>query len=235
MSGKLYLIPSPLNPETPLSDFLPAGVIEITSKLTHFIVEDEKTVRRYLKRTGITTPLNELMLFPLNKFTEETEFAKYIKPLLDGIDMGIVSEAGCPGIADPGAEIVKLAHQNKIKVIPLVGPSSILLALMASGLNGQNFAFNGYIPIEQKERIKRVKQLEGISRQFNQSQILIETPYRNNKLLETILSVCDNSTHLCIATEITGPQQRISTHTISEWNKRKPELNKKQVVFIIQG
>lgn len=231
--GKIYLIPTTLGENARIEYAIPAFVSEIVNSIEHYIVENEKTARHYLKKLKIEKPLQELQLYPLNKFTPIEDVPGYLKPALDGKPIGLISEAGCPGIADPGADIVKLAHELGIKVVPLVGPSSILLALIASGLNGQNFAFHGYLPIEARERVKKIKELENNSRQQNQTQIFIETPYRNDKLYADIIASCNNETLLCIAADITLRSEQISTHPVSYWKKKKPVLHKRPVVFLL--
>ena len=184
---------------------------------------------------GIITPIQDLQLVTLNKHTKYNEINTYLKPALEGKSIGLLSEAGCPGVADPGAEVVNLAHQMGIKVVPLVGPSSILLAIMASGLNGQSFAFNGYLPIDQKDKTKRLKDLEFYSKQHKQTQLFIETPFRNQKLLEDILNTCSATTQLCIATDITLPTEIIKTNSIEYWRKNIPNLHKRPAIFLILG
>ena len=232
-NGKIYLIPNTLGENAAINYSIPPFITEIINTIDYYIVENEKNARHYLKKLKILKPIQELHLFPLNKFTPAEEIPGYLKPALEGKAIGLISEAGCPGIADPGADIVKLAHEQGIKVVPLVGPSSILLALIASGLNGQNFTFNGYLPIEAKERGKKLKELENRSRNFNETQIFIETPYRNEKLFADIISTCNNETLLCIATDITLKSEQISTQKISQWKLKKPVLNKRPVVFLI--
>jgi 16S rRNA (cytidine1402-2'-O)-methyltransferase len=232
-TGTLYLIPTTLGDRDPFNT-IPREVFNIIDSIEHFIVENEKTTRHYLKKCGIKRPLQEIELFPLNHNTPKEVIPDYLKPLLEGKDMGIISEAGCPGVADPGAEAVRLAHRKKIKVVPLTGPSSILLALMASGMNGQNFCFNGYLPKDRNERIKRIKELEKAIR--NTTQIFIETPYRNQHLFEDLIAECDKNTLLCIATDITLSTEVISTRTIAEWLKNKEigtKLNKRPSVFLL--
>jgi 16S rRNA (cytidine1402-2'-O)-methyltransferase len=197
------------------------------------VVENDKTARKSIKLTNPDKKQSELKLFVLNKYTEAKDHQEFIKPLLEGKDMGLMSEAGCPGVADPGAVIVKLAHENGIQVIPLVGPSSILLAMMASGMNGQSFAFNGYLPIDKNDKKTALKNFEKLSHDKNQSQLFIETPYRNNKLLEDLLQALQPNTHLCIATDITLPSEYIKTFRISEWKKIKVDLHNRPTIFII--
>jgi len=232
-TGTLYLIPTTLGETDPLYS-IPSEVFKVIDTIGHFIVENEKSARQYLKKCGIKRPLQEVELFPLNHNTPREVIPDYLKPLLEGKDMGIISEAGCPGVADPGAEVVRIAQKKKIKVVPLVGPSSILLSLMASGLNGQNFSFNGYLPKDRNDRIKKIKELDRVSR--NATQIFIETPYRNQHLFEDLLAHCDKNTLLCIAADITLETEFISTRTIAEWLKNKElggGLNKRPSVFLL--
>lgn len=234
MTGKLYLIPNTLGSQE-ISQSIPNEVAQIAVKLHHFIVEDLRTARRYLRQLDRQMDIDGSIFFTLNKRTTPTQFSEYLKPLKAGHDVGIISEAGCPGVADPGAEVVKLAHEAGIQVVPLVGPSSILLALMASGMNGQSFAFVGYIPIKKEERLKTIKQLESRSRNENQSQIFIETPFRNNHLVDDILKTCSPQTQLCIACNLTTPDEYISTKTVAQWKGNLPDLHKKPTIFIIHG
>ncbi|HEY4616775.1 MAG TPA: SAM-dependent methyltransferase [Flavobacterium sp.] len=230
--GKLYLIPTTMGDCDPM-DVLPHTVKRTIDFIDHYIVENDKTARKSIKEVSPEKKQSELVLFTLNKRTEVKEHLDFIKPLLEGKNMGLMSEAGCPGVADPGAVIVKLAHEKGIQVIPLVGPSSILLAMMASGMNGQSFTFHGYLPIEKDEKKASFKNLEKISFEQNQSQIFIETPYRNNKLLEDLLQTLHPETHLCIATDITLPTEYIKTKKISAWKKENVDLHKRPTIFII--
>ena len=231
--GKLYLIPTTLGDNPPL-EVLPLTVKKIVEELDFFIVEKEKSARRFIKTIAQSKSQSNLTLFALNKFTDPSEHLTFIQPCLDGIDVGILSEAGCPAIADPGAAIVALAHNNNIKVVPLVGPSSIILALMSSGLNGQNFAFNGYLPIEKTERRKEIKKLERLSSEIQQSQLFIETPYRNNNMLDDLCATLLPQTKLCVACDITLSSELIVTKTAEEWKKNKVDLHKRPTLFIIQ-
>ncbi|MFV8270324.1 SAM-dependent methyltransferase [Flavobacterium sp. GT2N3] len=230
--GKLYLIPTTMGNCDPM-DVLPQTIKRSIDFIDYYIVENEKTARKSIKGVNIEKKQSELKLFVLNKHTETKEHLEFIKPLLEGHNMGLMSEAGCPGVADPGAVIVKLAHEKGIQVIPLVGPSSILLAMMASGMNGQSFTFNGYLPIEKGEKKTTLKNLEKLSQDKNQSQIFIETPYRNNKMLEDILQAINPATHLCIATDITLPTEYIKTMRASEWKKVQVDLHNRPTIFII--
>lgn len=230
--GKLYLIPVTMGESDPM-DVLPQTVKRTIELIDHYIVENEKTARKSIKGVLPEKKQSELVLFALNKHTDTKEHLSFIQPLLAGKNMGLMSEAGCPGVADPGAVIVKLAHEKGIQVIPLVGPSSILLAMMASGMNGQSFTFNGYLPIDKGEKKSALKNLEKLSFDKNQSQIFIETPYRNNKLLEDILQALQPTTHLCIATDITLPTEFIKTLRVSDWKKTKVDLHNRPTIFII--
>lgn len=231
--GKLYLLPVPLGNEGDPKDVLPQSVERSIEFIDHYIVENEKTARRFIKAILPTKKQPELKLSVLNKHTEPTEHHDFIKPCFEGFNVGLMSEAGCPGVADPGAAIVKIAHEKDIQVVPLTGPSSILLAIMASGMNGQSFAFNGYLPIDKGEKKNALKNFEKLSEDKKQSQLFIETPYRNNKLLEDILSVLQPSTHLCIAADITLPTEFIKTKTIAQWKKEKADLHNRPCIFII--
>jgi 16S rRNA (cytidine1402-2'-O)-methyltransferase len=230
--GVLYLIPSPLGQNAPM-EVLPLTVRKVIEELTHFIVENEKDARAFIKRISPKKNQSTLKLFPLNKFTLPEEILTYLDPIEEGITMGIISDAGCPGVADPGAEIVKMAHRKKITIHPLVGPSSILLALMGSGLNGQNFAFNGYLPIDKAKRQKEIKKLEKKSFDFNQSQLFIETPYRNDQMLQDLLKSLDRNTEVCIACDLTLPTQFIKTLSVKEWKKLNFSFHKRPAIFII--
>ena len=215
-------------------DVLPQTIKRSIDFIDHYIVENEKTARKSIKIVQPEKKQSELVLFTLNKHTENKEHLTMIQPLLEGKNMGLMSEAGCPGVADPGAVIVKIAHDKGIQVVPLVGPSSILLALMASGMNGQSFTFNGYLPIEKEEKKSALKFLEKLSFDKNQSQIFIETPYRNNKLLEDLIQILHPETHLCVATDITLPTEYIKTLTVNDWKKTKVDLHNRPTIFIIQ-
>lgn len=230
--GKLYLIPTTLGDNDPL-EVLPITVKNTIEQIDIFIVENEKTARHFIKRICPEKSQSSLEIHLLNKFTEDSEIPIFLEPCKSGINIGLLSEAGCPGIADPGADVVKLAHQLDIKVVPLVGPSSILMAMMGSGMNGQSFTFNGYLPIDKDERKKEIKRLERLSFEFNQSQIFIETPYRNNKMLEDMCSILEKNTRLCVACDITLPTELIKTLTVNEWAKKKVDLHKRPTIFII--
>ena len=231
--GKLYLIPTTLGDTGETADVIPTSITQIINSIDEYIVENEKSARHYLKKMGIKKPLQEIILHPLNQHTQPNEISTYLNSIADGKNIGIISEAGCPAIADPGSEVVKIAQRKNIQVIPLVGPSSILLALMASGFNGQNFTFNGYLPKERSERIAKIKDLERLAQRKNQTQIFIETPYRNMHLLEDLVSSCESATQLCIACDITLPTEFIKTKSINEWKKKMPDINKKPTIFLI--
>lgn len=229
--GKLYLIPTTLGKNEPL-EVLPISVKKIVEELNFFIVENEKTARRFIKKIAPRKSQPALRIFVLDKFTTEFESKSFIDPCLRGVNVGLLSEAGVPAIADPGAHLVSLAHMKKVEVVPLVGPSSIILAMMASGMNGQSFAFNGYLPIDNGDRKKAIKQYEKRSKELNQTQIFIETPYRNDKLLNELKKVLTPSTQLCVAADLTLPSQYIRTMTAGEWKKESPDLHKRPCIFI---
>ncbi len=230
--AELFLVPNILS-EGEWQNVLPARVFPILSQTRHFIVENIRTARRFLKQVNREINIDELVFFELNKYTPPVELPFFLKPLEQGENVAVISEAGCPGIADPGAEIVKLAHQKGYKVIPLVGPSSIVLALMASGLNGQQFAFNGYLPVKAGERPKAISSLEKVAQKTGQTQIFIETPYRNNQMIDDLLKTCSPSTLLCIAANLTGEKEFIATKTISQWKGKTPDLHKQPAIFLI--
>lgn len=232
LKGKLYLIPTTLGEMNP-HDVLPQTVKRAIDFIDDYIVENEKTARKFIKSIHPEKVQSSLRLSSLNKRTEISEYNAMIAPCLSGLNVGLMSEAGCPGVADPGAVIVKIAHEKGIQVIPLVGPSSILLAMMGSGMNGQSFAFNGYLPIDKGEKKAALKNYENLSSTKNQSQIFIETPYRNNKLLEDLLQALQPNTHLCIATDITLPTEYIKTLRVEEWKKTKVDLHNRPTIFII--
>lgn len=241
MTGTLYLIPNTLGP-CDLDAVLPAQVRSITAGLDSFVAENAKTARAFLKLVGashpLCKPLQEMQITELNVNTAATALPALLAPLLAGIDTGLLSEAGVPAVADPGADLVRLAHARGIPVRPLVGPSSILLALMASGLNGQSFAFNGYLPTEADARSKRIKHLELRSRQDKQTQIFIETPYRNAPLLEALATHCGGSTLICVATDLSLDSEKIQTTTAQQWQRelkagRSPDFHKKPTVFLL--
>lgn len=229
--GILYLLPSGMGTNDPFK-IIPAYNVEVMGTLTHFIVENGKTARAFLKEAVPGIVLQEKLYYELNNHTEPKDFVEYMKPLHAGENIGLMSEAGCPGIADPGAEIVKLAHDQNIKVVPLVGPSSIFMALMASGFNGQSFAFNGYLPRERQERSRKIKEFERLAATKNQSQLFIETPYRNTQLLEELLNILPPASKLLIACDITTPNEYIKTKYVVDWKKQTiPDLSKRPCIF----
>ena len=230
--GKLYLIPSPLGDNQP-SEVLPNMVFETIGRIRTYVVEEVRTARRFLSRAGLKGKIDTLEFHELNEHTSSEQIEGYLGLFERGEDIGLISEAGLPAVADPGAQLVALCHKRGIEVIPLVGPSSLMLALMASGLNGQSFAFCGYIPAKSDERKSRLKVLEKVSSQLNQTQIIIETPYRNDSLLADILSVCNPSTRLCIAADITLPTAYIRTASIGDWKKNVPTIGKRPCVFLL--
>ena len=232
LKGKLYLIPTTLGEMNP-HDVMPQTVKRAIDFIDFYIVENDKTARKFIKSINPEKIQANLKISTLNKHTEITEHNTMISPCLNGINIGLMSEAGCPGVADPGAAIVKMAHEKGIQVIPLVGPSSILLAMMSSGMNGQSFAFNGYLPIDKAEKKSTLKNFEKLSHDKNQSQIFIETPYRNNKLFEDILQALRPNTDLCIATDITLPTEYIKTMRVADWKKTKVDLHNRPTIFII--
>ena len=232
-TGTLYLIPCTLG-DTPTERVLPQHVINIARRLNYFVVEQAKTARQFLSALKTEQPIQSLHFNSLNQHTATNELESLLAPLLAGHDLGVISEAGCPGIADPGADLVGLAHRKGIRVVPLVGPSSILLALMASGMNGQCFAFHGYLPIEEAERKKSISALETESAKRNQTQLFIETPYRNERLFAALLSTCRPQTLLCIATDITLGCEDIQTLSVAQWkNTAVPTLNKRPSLFLM--
>jgi 16S rRNA (cytidine1402-2'-O)-methyltransferase len=231
-TGKIFLIPVTLGDDD-YRKVIPEKVLAITRTLRLFVVEDLRSARRYLRLIDKDFPINESTFEELNEHTNESEVGHFLEPVLKGTDMGILSESGLPGIADPGAMLVAIAHRKKIRIIPLVGPSSILMALISSGLNGQSFTFNGYLPVKPAERANKIRELEKKSRD-GFTQIFMETPYRNQRLLESVLSSCSNDTRLCIAVNITLPDEFIRTMTITEWKKNIPQINDRMAVFILQ-
>lgn len=232
--GTLYLIPAPLG-KGDIAWTIPNAVRQCIAGLSHYIVEHPKTARQFLKQIGCALPLQQIRMQVLNEHTRLSEFANLLAPLLAGNDIGLLSEAGCPAVADPGAGLIRLAHQKNLRVVPLVGPSSILLALMASGLNGQRFVFHGYLPVEKNRRFKAILEVEKDSIARDQTQIFIETPYRNQKLLESLVCACQDDTVLCIACDLTAASEYISTKTIKEWKLALPELTDKPAVFLLHG
>ena len=231
--GNLFLIPCTLGNTAPL-EVLPLSVKKAVEEINHFIVEHEKNARAFIKSIAPKKSQPDLHFSLINKYTEESEIPDMLTHCLNGFNMGVISDAGCPGIADPGAAVVEQAHIKGIKVIPLVGPSSILLAMMASGFNGQNFSFNGYLPIEKGERKLEIKRLERLSVEQNQSQLFIETPYRNNQMLESLINTLHPQTHICVACDITLTTEYIKTYTANNWKNIKVDLHKRPTIFILQ-
>lgn len=230
--GKLYLIPSPLGENDP-EEVIPVPVLKSLTGFRTFVVEEIRTARRYLSRAGLKGRIGELEFHELNEHTDQNTIEGYLKLFEDGNDVALISEAGLPAVADPGAQLVALAHRHGIEVIPTVGPSSLMLALMASGLNGQSFAFCGYIPAKTDERKARLKTLEKVSGQLKQTQIIIETPYRNDSLFADMISICSPSTRICVAANITMPDAFIQTKTAGEWKKQGLVIGKRPCVFLI--
>jgi 16S rRNA (cytidine1402-2'-O)-methyltransferase len=232
VAGILYLIPTPLG-DSPLANVLPEETRSIAASLTTFVVEQAKTARMFLKQLPTTTPLQQLTLMELNEHTPASALQALIAPLLAGQDVGLISEAGCPAIADPGANLVRLAHQHTIRVRPLTGPSSILLALMGSGLIGQRFTFHGYLPAKLEDRVKALRELEKRSQKDDAAQVFIETPYRNPAMLETLLNTCQPDTLLTIACDLTLTSEFIATRKISAWRDNLPDIRKRPAVFLL--
>ena len=232
MEVALYLLPVTLG-DTPIEKVLPAYNREIISGIKYFIVEDVRSARRFPKKVDSAICIDELTFYTLNKHTSPEDISGYLKPLLEGHSMGVISEAGCPAVADPGADVVAIAQRRNLKVVPLVGPSSIILSVMGSGFNGQSFAFHGYLPIDPADRTKRLKELETRVYAENQTQLFIETPYRNQKMLEEILKTCRPQTKLCIAANITCEGEYIKTRSVKDWKGHLPELNKIPCIFLI--
>jgi 16S rRNA (cytidine1402-2'-O)-methyltransferase len=233
MAGTLYLIPVPLGPSAPQDSLHPA-VLTVIRPLRHFVVEQAKSARAFLKAAGTDLPLQELQLEELNEHSRPDVLEHLLAPLRAGHDVGLLSEAGCPAVADPGADLVALAQRENIRVVPLIGPSSLLLALMASGLNGQRFAFLGYLPAKEPERSKALRELEAESRKQRQTQLFIETPYRNRAMFDAIMQACQGSTRLCIAADLTLPGEFIRTQTVAQWKKQTPpEIERRPTVFLL--
>ena len=232
MSAVVYLIPTTLG-DTPIENVIPQHVKDVVLNTRFFIVEEIRTARRFISKLKLGIQIDSLTFYELNEHTHPTEVRRMLQPALEGNDIGIISEAGVPGVADPGADAVAEAHRLGIKVVPLVGPSSILMSLMASGLNGQNFAFVGYLPVKPAERVKAIKSLEQRSNREHQTQLFIETPYRNNHMLAALLDTCHPETRLCIAADITTETEYIVTKKIGDWRKQVPDLHKRPTVFLI--
>ena len=230
--GKLILIPNLIGEEN-FQDSITKKIVQTIKKTNFYIVENIRSARRYIKKIVPEKSIEEITFFAYGKHNTFNIEEDFLQNILSGNDIGLISEAGVPAVADPGSKIVEYAHQYNIKVTPLVGASSILLALMSSGMNGQNFAFNGYLPIDKKDQIKKIKYLENISKKTYQTQIFMETPYRNNKLFKTLISVCNNNTKLCIATNITQDNESIITKDIREWKTMKINIDKQPSIFLI--
>ncbi len=231
--GTLYLFPVTLGNNEDIPRVIPAYNREILFDIRTFVVENIRTARRFIKKSGHPLPIDDMQFFELNKHTPEEAIDAFLAPAVNGEDMGVLSEAGTPAVADPGAVVVGLAHRKGIRVVPLVGPNSIILALMASGFNGQQFCFHGYLPIESPQRVKKIRELEQDAWRKSTSQLFIETPYRNNKMLESLLKTCKPQTLLCIASDLTLPTEKIVTKNIAGWKKETADLNKKPAVFIL--
>ena len=233
METALYLIPVTLG-ETPVSQVLPAYNHDVILGIRHFVVENVRSARRFLRLVDHEFPIDDSTFYEMGKHAQTDQFASYLKPLQQGFPVGVISEAGCPAVADPGAEVVAMAQHKGFRVIPLVGPSSMIMAVMASGLNGQSFAFNGYLPVDEADRAKKLKVLESRAWNESQTQLLIETPYRNRKMFDTILRTLRPQTRLCVAAGITTSDEYIRTHTIQEWKRiQLPDLSKIPAIFLI--
>ena len=231
--ASLYLIPVTLGP-TPLDKVLPAYNTDVVRSIRHFIVEEVRTTRRFLKQVDRQIDIDALTFYPIGKHADAAQFSRYLDPLRRGEDVGVISEAGCPAVADPGADVVAIAQREGLHVVPLVGPSSILLSVMASGFNGQSFSFHGYLPIDAGERAKRLRQLEARAGQEHQTQLFIETPYRNTRLFADILAACQPSTRLCVAAGLTTDAEYIRTRRLDEWKRTGlPDLGKVPAIFLI--
>lgn len=232
MESALYLIPVTLG-DTPVSKVLPAYNHDVIMGIRHFIVENVRSARRFLKKVDQEIDIDALTFYELNKHTSPETIGSYLKPLQEGCPMGVISEAGCPAVADPGADVVAIAQRKKLKVVPLVGPSSIILSVMASGFNGQSFAFHGYLPIDGGERAKTLKHLESRAYAEHQTQLFIETPYRNLKMFDDIIRSCRPQTRLCIAANLTCDDEYAVTRTIAEWKGQRPPIDKIPCIFLI--
>lgn len=230
--ANLYLIPVTLG-ESELNHVIPAAHHDIIVSIRCFVVENIRTARRFLKKVDPEINIDALQFFELNKHTDKNQLHAYLDPIKNGEDVGLMSEAGCPGVADPGADVVRIAHEKNIRVVPMVGPSSILLAMMASGMNGQNFAFNGYLPIKKDEKARQISLVEKRIYTENQSQVFIEAPYRNLQLLDDLLQNCQPHTKLCIACDLTLETEFVKTMPISAWKKAKPDIQKRPAIFVL--
>lgn len=232
--GTLYLIPTALG-GIEASAVLPGATLRALSRLTNFIVENPKAARQFLKAVGYPHPLQDLDFRTLDEHTPEPRLPELLAPLLASRDCGLLSEAGCPAVADPGAALIRLAHAHGIRVVPLVGPSAVLLALMSSGMNGQRFVFHGYLPVDKEQRRGKLRDLERDSLREDRTQIFIEAPYRNQSLLQAVLETCRDDILLCLATELTLPTETILTRTIAAWRTKPPDLNRRPTVFLLYG
>ena len=232
MQAALYLIPVTLG-DTSIDRVLPAYNREVIASISHFVVENIRSARRFLRRSNPDIVIDDLTFYTLDEHTRIEEVSSFLAPLRQGLPVGVISEAGCPAIADPGADLVAIAQREGLPVVPLVGPSSILMSLMASGFNGQSFAFNGYLPVEPAERTRRIKQLEQRAYSEEQTQIFIETPYRNHKMIEELVRTCRPNTRLCVACDISCENEEIHTRTMAQWKKAKYDLQKRPAIFLI--
>jgi 16S rRNA (cytidine1402-2'-O)-methyltransferase len=230
--GILYLIPSLIG-DSPVNHSIPDYNHEIIRKLNHFIVEEIRSARRFLRKTSPTLPIDDLNFLLFNEHTNPDEIPFFLEPLMQGHDVGLLSEAGLPCVADPGATILRSAHSAGIRIIPLVGPSSLMLALMSSGFNGQNFSFSGYLPVEKKLRMKRIKELERNIMTMDQTQIFIEAPYRNIQVFRAVLETCHDNTLLCLATDLTASSESIAVDTVKNWKGKHPDMEKRPTVFLL--
>lgn len=231
MPGKIYLIPTFLDAEAVAT--IPAATKEVALRLKFIIAENIKTTRRYLKKLDKSVDIDSITFFERNKHTSEAELVSFLKPAKEGHEIGIISEAGCPGIADPGQKIIEVAHQQNIQVVPLTGPSSIFLALMAAGMNGQSFRFHGYLPIDEGKKRKFIRYIEREAKQRNETQIFMETPFRNNKMITTLTKTLQDNTLLCLAANISAPNEFIQTKTVAAWKKQIPDLHKQPCIFLL--
>ncbi len=232
MKGILYLVPNTLGNQD-ITTTIPVFINEKINSIQVFIVEDLRNARRYLKRVNREIVIDSLTFYELNEHTRPEEIPRFLEETMNGADTAVISEAGVPGVADPGAAVVRIAHEKGIKVVPLTGPSSILLSLMASGLNGQAFTFHGYLPVKKPDRIKKIREMEQVLIRKGETQMFIEAPYRNDALLTDVLESCNPSTLLCIAADITLDTEFIKTRTVSGWEKKKPALHKRPVIFLL--
>lgn len=234
MAGTLYLLPVPLGDDVLPEAVLSPEALAVMRRLGEFVVENEKAARQVLKKAGISRPLPEVRLHPMGKHVQEADMRSYLNTARTGGEIGLLSDAGCPGVADPGAVLVRMAHEAGIRVVPMIGPSSLLLALMASGMNGQQFMFHGYLPIDAADRQRELRRLDADSRRNGTTHLFIETPFRNQKFLQDLLQTLDGSTRLCVACELTLPQEYIRSQTVAQWKKAPlPDLQKRPTVFVI--